>query len=90
MTDIRLKFHISDLVVTQDCHIYTVDLISRKKIKIKNQEVIDMKKLIVIGILVMGMSAFASGVTKYGVTESESTRLSRPLMIDLFGDYGNR
>ena len=49
-----------------------------------------MKKLIVMGILVMGMSAFASGTTKDGKTVSESTRLSRPLMIDLFGDYGNR
>ena len=34
MSEIRLKFHISDIVVTQDCHIYIVDLISRREIKI--------------------------------------------------------
>ncbi len=49
-----------------------------------------MKKLILMGILVMGMSAFASGTTNDGMKVSESTRLSRPLMIELFGDYGNR
>ncbi len=45
-----------------------------------------MKKLLAIGILALGMAAYA------GEQEAEqgADRLSRPLMIELFGGYGNR
>ena len=49
-----------------------------------------MKKLIVMGILVMGISAFANSTANEGMSVSDNARLSRPLMIELFGDYGNR
>ena len=45
-----------------------------------------MKKLLAIGILALGIAAYAGEQ----VSEQESDRLSRPLIIDLFEDYGNR
>ncbi len=44
-----------------------------------------MKKLLAIGILALGIAAYAG---EQEVEQGE--RLSRPLMIDLFEDYGNR
>ena len=44
-----------------------------------------MKKLLAIGMLALGIAAYA------GEKEVEQgERLSRPLMIELFGDYGER
>ncbi len=49
-----------------------------------------MKKLIVVGLMLMGMVAFANGTSDDAILISENSRLSRPTMIELFGDYGNR
>ncbi len=44
-----------------------------------------MKKLLAIGMLALGIAAYAG---EQEVEQGE--RLSRPLMIELFGDYGER
>ena len=49
-----------------------------------------MKKLIVMGLLLMGVAAFASEASDEAMLVSENSRLSRPTMIQLFADYGNR
>ncbi len=45
-----------------------------------------MKKLLAIGILALGIAAYA------GEKEAEqgADRLSRPMMLELFEGYGNR
>ena len=44
-----------------------------------------MKKLLIIGMVVLGIAAYTG---EQEVEQGE--RLSRPLMIELFGDYGER
>jgi len=45
-----------------------------------------MKKLIAVGLLALGLAAYAGEKE----TDNGAERLSRPLMLNLFEDYGNR
>lgn len=45
-----------------------------------------MKKLIALGLLVLGLSVYAGEKE----IDNRAERLSKPIMLNLFEDYGNR